>query len=334
MTLAETYRDRFNANQRTRLTFCLAIAAVLHLGALTAGLSLSQQIQSISGKPKAAKPSPISVEFVYLDPKTADPEQQQPDSVDLRAQINSVAGGQQNPDLPVNPGKQELIRPVPPAPVPPAPVSPPPRSASVPSRSPARPRLVPSTSPLQPRSITSLEPVQPSPSPVPNSPQVNAQANPQVNTQANSQTSAQSNPQNRPQSLSAQLGTGLRGSFNPNRTAPGEAGLDAVKDSLWGGYISALNQRIDQNWQRISVSSTRQTRVRFTVDRQGQLVNLQLIQPSGDARADTIALQSIRAAAPFAPLPREATEEMLVLNFTFTYHVAAVPPVGKTAGSQ
>lgn len=334
MTLAETYRDRYNAHQRIRLTVCLVVAAALHLGALGAGLSLSQQIQSISGKPKAAKPSPVSVEFVYLDPKTADPVQQ-PNSVDRLAQVNSVAGGQQNPNLPVNPGKQELIRPAPSAvPARPVPVSPLPRSASVPLRSPSRPRLVPSTSPLQPRSITPLQPVQPSPSPAPNSPPINAQANPQINAQANSPSSAQSRVQNRAQSLTAQIGRGLSGSFNPNRSAPGETGLDAMKDELWGGYISGLNQKIDRNWQRISVRNTRQTRVRFTVDRQGQLVNLQLTQSSGDARADMTALQSIRAAAPFAPLPREATEAMLVINFTFTYHVAAASPAAETAGSQ
>jgi TonB family protein len=123
--------------------------------------------------------------------------------------------------------------------------------------------------------------------------------------------------------------------LNPNRTAAGNGSVDATRDDLWGTYISALNQKIDQNWQRISVTTNRQAKVRFEVDRQGQLVNLQLIQPSGDARADMTALQSIRAAAPFAPLPRGANEEMLVINFTFTYRVTALSnSAAETAGSQ
>jgi TonB family protein len=102
--------------------------------------------------------------------------------------------------------------------------------------------------------------------------------------------------------------------------------VDATRDDVWGDYIAALNQKIDQHWQRISVATTRQSKVKFIVNRQGDLVSAELVQSSGDATADQTAIQAVQTAAPFAPLPEHATENLLIINFTFTYHVASNAP--------
>jgi TonB family protein len=126
-----------------------------------------------------------------------------------------------------------------------------------------------------------------------------------------------------------QSGQGLDGQINPDRTAPGPASLDAAADELWGVYVSTLNRQIDQNWQRITVSALRQAKVQFEIDRQGRLINLRLVESSGDPSADTVALQAVRVAAPFAPFPTQTTESQLRVNFTFTYY-----PADESAASQ
>ena len=322
--IAETYRDRLNASQKNRLTLCFITATAIHLGAIGAGFTF-QHFQSAATPPQNEKPSPIAVEFVYLDPKAGSAPK--PGSADRYAQINSTAAGQHNPNLPISPGK-----PVPPR----AAQSPPPAPAPVPPapRPPVPPPRPLSSAVLSPQTTNRSLPEQAS------TPDRSSAASSPVPVQPRSPLSpprSQSPIAQGPnaQSLNAQLGRGLDGVLNPNRTAAGNGSVDATKDDLWGTYISALNQKIVQNWQRISVTTNRQAKVRFEVDRQGQLVNLQLIQPSGDARADMTALQSIRAAAPFAPLPRGANEEMLVINFTFTYRVTALSnSAAETAGSQ
>jgi TonB family protein len=105
--------------------------------------------------------------------------------------------------------------------------------------------------------------------------------------------------------------------LNSNQAGDGSS-VDAVQDEVWGNYLSMLNQMVSRNWQRVSGMNIRRTRIRFRVDRQGNLTEISLLQPSGDTAADEAAIQAIRAAAPFAPLPQNASEEVLIVNFTFT----------------
>jgi TonB family protein len=115
----------------------------------------------------------------------------------------------------------------------------------------------------------------------------------------------------------AQTGAGLQ-SLNQSDRADTGTTLDATVDPIWGAYLAGLNQLIDQHWQRVAVASTRRTQIRFRVDRQGRVTGLQIMQTSGDPVADQAALEAVRAAAPFAPLPQNAPEEVLTVNFTFT----------------
>lgn len=101
--------------------------------------------------------------------------------------------------------------------------------------------------------------------------------------------------------------------------------MDATEDAAWGTYLSGLNRLIDQHWQRVAVSATRRTRIQFRVNRQGQLTEWNLLESSGDTLADQAAVQAVRAAAPFAPLPQNATEEVLIVNFTFTQWLSPDP---------
>jgi TonB family protein len=120
-------------------------------------------------------------------------------------------------------------------------------------------------------------------------------------------------------------GSGISGELNANRVGTG-VGVDAAQDDLWGGYLAALNRAVEQNWQRVAVAATRRTKIRFQVDRQGRLTDLKLVEPSGDDTADQAAIQAVRTAAPFAPLPQNASEDVLIVNFTFTQWLTPASP--------
>jgi TonB family protein len=81
--------------------------------------------------------------------------------------------------------------------------------------------------------------------------------------------------------------------------------------------LAALRRKIYREWQALPVMIDRPIKVRFAIDRQGNLMDLVVIQSCGDAIADQAALSAVQAAAPFAKLPIAAQEEQLRVTFTF-----------------
>lgn len=92
----------------------------------------------------------------------------------------------------------------------------------------------------------------------------------------------------------------------------------ATKDKVWGAYLATLRRQLYQRWQDTPLTrSDRLVKVRFIIDRQGYLADLELIESSGDKTADHDAIRTVRAAAPFAPLPIASKEDRLRVTFTF-----------------
>jgi protein TonB len=331
----QSYRSQLAAKHNRRLMVYFVLAVGIHAG----GLWLGHSQQWLSKKPLA----PTPIEFVNVESSSAE---QPPESTKRQAQTNSAATRNPNSERPPQTGRTGTkalrsigspdtptlaTRPssVPIPPLPPSVASPVPLSTPVPFT--PVPSATPLPTPFQQAGSTTVEPSRSSPSPLrPASPQPVASprttvTNPSPSLEQTLSSQSQSSSSSSPSST-AQLGDpltasavleGLNGQLNPNRFDNGSS-VDAVQDDLWGTYLSALNQTVDRNWQRISVEATRRTRVRFRVDRQGNLTELRVLESSGDTRADQAAIQAIQAAAPFAPLPRNASEEVLIVNFTFT----------------
>lgn len=321
MPLSQTARSQFHTRQKNRLLLCLGAAIAAH-GLLFVGWSLEQ---------RETRRQPTGVEFVYLEP-TANPtlDKDKPDT-SRRAQVDSDAGGTTNPELPISAGKASQNNPVPPTPDRPLPPSPPQSAAQAAAQSAAQSTPQPVSNPA-PNPVPS--PVPPRPSPTISRPAPRAvNRSPAISQAAQlamPQTTAAPRPANpAPPAASIatfQAGQGLDGQINPDRSGNGTAGPDAAADAVWGAYVSTLNRKIDQNWQRIAVSAMRQAKVQFDIDRQGQLINLRLVQSSGDADADQVALQAVRQSVPFAPFPGQVAESRLRVNFTFTYYPAGQAP--------
>ena len=327
MSLVQAYRAEIAGRQTHQFLAYLALAVGLHvLGAVTLLIWHPRLIN-----PKASE-APMLLDFVYVEPqKSASP----PKSPSRQAQTNSTASKNRDPNRPI----QAASRPTP--------------ATSPATPGSAAPSSVASGSASQLQSRLQTEPVVSAPRPTPAAvrpaarpatPPVNSSSNSTVLTAPNSDPSwqlpvtdppATPPPSNPPAirpatagsgapSFAAQLGnpsvsveSGVTAQLNPDQISAG-SGVDAVQNDLWGGYLAALNRTVEYNWRQVSVTATSRTRIQFRVNRQGEVTSLQLLEASGNTLADQAAIQAVRAAAPFAPLPANATEDTLIVNFTFT----------------
>ncbi len=109
---------------------------------------------------------------------------------------------------------------------------------------------------------------------------------------------------------------------NSNRDNQAPSGIDASSQNIdITSYLNQLQQQVKQQWLPEVSQSSRRTVLNFTINRSGQLSNLQLAQTSGFSVTDQAALNAIQRAAPFAPLPTGYTSNQLPIQFTFDINV-------------
>lgn len=117
-------------------------------------------------------------------------------------------------------------------------------------------------------------------------------------------------------------GQGLDGIANPDRTtAANPPGLSAQRDPVWGAYVNQLNREVQEVWQQVPIDRPYRVTVRLTLDRAGNLLDLQLAEPSGFADADAAAIAAVQQSAPFEPFPAIATRDRIRVNLTFNYNL-------------
>lgn len=369
MSLAQKYRARFVA-QRGSLTIYLAVAAAFHGGMIAGGVVSWQQTE-----PPNLAIEPIQpIEFVYLETEEADSES------DRRSNLDAIAGGESQPDLPIATGKpgieeslrensatdNKAIEPLVSSFVPPGRIVPASSAvqddrtkaaqtqANVKPEVAAPPQITPEPSPSS--DSTEIDTPSAAPADVSDSafaelPQLEPELFSPDSLLMDSDFSAaeqgvpsesapleQSIPSESlppatepfapPVEAALSLGREFAGIANSNRTAANELGVDAEQDPIWGEYLAQMNQQIEQQWQRIQVEVdvTRSVKVRFTVSQPGELVELEVTQPSGLAIADEAAVQAIQQSAPFGALPSTANQQQLTRTLTFHYRVRQPAP--------
>ncbi|WP_174709044.1 energy transducer TonB [Nostoc sp. TCL240-02] len=109
---------------------------------------------------------------------------------------------------------------------------------------------------------------------------------------------------------------------NSNRDRLGASGIDARSQDIdLTSYLNKLKQRVQQQWLPGMSQSNRRTVLNFTINRSGQVSNLNIVQTSGFNVTDEVALNAIQRAAPFAPLPTGYTKNYIDIEFTFSINV-------------
>jgi TonB family protein len=93
--------------------------------------------------------------------------------------------------------------------------------------------------------------------------------------------------------------------------------------SRYDTYLLLIRRKIEQRWsypqQTVSEKKEEKTVIRFTIDASGALTGVRITAPSGSPVLDEGTLAAVRAAAPYAPLPKDFNLARLHITATFNY---------------
>ena len=113
--------------------------------------------------------------------------------------------------------------------------------------------------------------------------------------------------------------------FNPQANASQQAlnsgGLDARQDLNMGPYFAEIRRRVRRNWRPSSPGNDRHTVLAFSIQRNGQITGLRIVQSSGSEKVDRDSVAAVQKSGPFAALPANFPEEKLDLQFSFNIYV-------------
>ena len=119
------------------------------------------------------------------------------------------------------------------------------------------------------------------------------------------------------------MGGGTPG--NPSAGNPnGSPGVDALKEPDFGPYMRELQREIKRRWNPPRGNKSKRVVVLFKVSKDGRLLSLSIDTTSGEQDSDLAAINAVKAAAPFRPLPVEYRGNDIDIQFTFDYNVFGV----------
>lgn len=101
-------------------------------------------------------------------------------------------------------------------------------------------------------------------------------------------------------------GTGIRG--GGTGTGAGGGGLSALSSPDFVPYLERIKKRVQSVWQYPEgIPGNHQVNLLFVLDRAGKLVRVEVLD-STDSRLDSSALQAMKRASPFPPIPEGLKE--------------------------
>ena len=104
----------------------------------------------------------------------------------------------------------------------------------------------------------------------------------------------------------------------------GVTGLKGISNADYGNYLNQLKKRVESVWRYPdNVTGVQKVEIRFAVDRAGKLTLSELLA-SSDSRLNASALEAMRRASPFAPLPeslKDLANEPMIIRFEVAIRV-------------
>lgn len=86
-------------------------------------------------------------------------------------------------------------------------------------------------------------------------------------------------------------------------------------------YMNRLNNKIKSNWNPKIDTVSKETILRFTIDKEGNITKYNVYKSSGNKKADEKAIEALQKSCPFEPLPKEFKGTNINVQFTFDYDV-------------
>jgi protein TonB len=97
-----------------------------------------------------------------------------------------------------------------------------------------------------------------------------------------------------------------------------------TKEAKYVSYFSRIKQQIQRVWVYPSQGTKRslsgELTLKFEISKDGNLLNLRLINSSGSKILDANAGKAVRRAAPYYPFPITITKKKLSILATFVYN--------------
>jgi TonB family protein len=120
-------------------------------------------------------------------------------------------------------------------------------------------------------------------------------------------------------------GSGLSGSGSGSGEGGGSnAGLKGIANSDYNQYLQQLKRRVESVWKYPDdVTGVQKVAVRFSLDRAGKLTLAEVLD-SSDSRLNTSAVEAIKRAAPFPPIPeslKDLANEPMIIRFEVAIRV-------------
>jgi protein TonB len=108
--------------------------------------------------------------------------------------------------------------------------------------------------------------------------------------------------------------------------SPPEGRASAISHPDFGRYLNIIEKRVRSAWQYPEgISGVHKVNLVFVLDQGGQLVRVRVVK-SANSKLDNSAMQAMRRAAPFPPVPeslRELAGEEIRIRFTIDFGVKA-----------
>jgi protein TonB len=102
-----------------------------------------------------------------------------------------------------------------------------------------------------------------------------------------------------------------------------------TKDKRYVPYAKLVKARLMQNWKYPEEALDKLIEGKllalFSLDRQGRLLEIEIIQLSGFEVLDREAIRAIRASAAFPPFPSSVTVSRLNIEASFDYRLTSTP---------
>lgn len=99
-----------------------------------------------------------------------------------------------------------------------------------------------------------------------------------------------------------------------------DSSLDEISPE-YDSYIKYLQKSIKKNWIPPLGEKSLRTILLFKISKDGQLLGCKVHQSSGNEAADKAAIIAVKKTAPFEPLPKNVTDEIIDIQFTFDYNI-------------
>lgn len=101
----------------------------------------------------------------------------------------------------------------------------------------------------------------------------------------------------------------------------GRPGIDAIKEPDFGPWMNELQRRIKMNWDPPKGNESKRVVLLLKIAKDGRLLSCSVSKSSGLPNADNAAINAVKLAAPFRPLPVEYKNSSVDIIFTFDYNV-------------